>query len=140
MLDLSAVYTEIETQVKTAESDLHVVKFGHKPQIPGAMLLLPGDVARTTHRGILKASDLQLLVLVGKADARQAMVDLFRLFAAVCAVVDPAFGNPAPGVAIHWTTCADVTITNATFDTASMAGVPDTYLAFLLHLEITGGA
>lgn len=135
-MDLDAVYTEIESQLRMV-TGLRVVKWGQKPQIPGALLLLPDSASRTTYRGVIKVSDVQCLVLVGRADARQAMKDLMRFFSAVAAVLDPAFGGTG-GTAIVWDTCADVTITEATFDTASMAGATDVYLAVLFHLDITG--
>lgn len=135
-MDLALIYAEIESQLATV-TGLHVVKLGQKPQVPAAMVLLPGSTERTTYRLGVKINDVQLLVLVAKADARQALKDLWRLHGAVAAVIDPSFVGPA-GTQIVWTTCTDITITEATFDTASVAGVPDVYLAVLFHLDITG--
>jgi hypothetical protein len=135
-VDLNAIYTEIEDQLRLV-TGLHVGRWGQKPQVPGALLLLPDSAQRTTHRGILRVSDVQCLVLVGRADARQALKDLMRLFHDVAAVLDPAFTGVA-STAIVWDTCADVTITEATFDTATVAGNTDAYLAVLFHLDITG--
>jgi hypothetical protein len=136
-VDLDAVYAEIEAQVKLADDGLHVVKYGHKPQVPNTVVLLPDSAARTTYRGGVKVSDVQVLVLVGRADARQGLKDLWRLFAAVAGVLDPAFNGPYDQT-VTWDSCSDVTITEATFDTATMAGATDVYLAVLFHLDITG--
>lgn len=134
-MDLDAVYTEVEGKL-AAVTGLHVVKFGQKPQVPGAMLLLPDSESRSSYRGMTKVSDVQLLVLVARADARQGLKDLFRMRLAVVTVIDPSFVGATPPVA--WTTCSDITVTEITFDTASVAGAPDVYLAILFHLDITG--
>jgi hypothetical protein len=131
-MDLSAVYAEIETKLRTV-AGLRVVKQGEKPQVPGAMVLLPDSVARTTYRGGSKATDVVVLVLVAKAVARQAQADVLAYAShtgarSITAVLDPA----------SWVACTDVTITEITFDTATIAGAPDVYLALLFHLDITG--
>lgn len=127
-MDLGDVFDEIETKLRAGMSQLRVVKWGQKPQIPGAMLLLPDGIARTTYRGVWKVSDVVLLILSGRANTREALTGLFDLSSAAAAILDPT----------AWTTCSDVTLTNITFDTASVAGAPDAYLAALLHLDITG--
>jgi hypothetical protein len=132
-MDLAAVYAEIETRLKTI-SGLRVVKQGEKPQVPGAMVLLPDSIARTTYRGGSKVSDVVVLILVGKAVARQAQADLLAYASSsgarsVSAVLDPYAG---------WVACTDVTLTETTVDTATIAGAPDVYLVLLFHLDITG--
>jgi hypothetical protein len=134
-MDVGAVYAEIESQLATV-TGLRVAKWGQKPQVPGAMLLLPDGLARTTHRGIMQLSDVVVLLLVGRADTRTSLTNLYTVGAQVAAVLDPAFVNVA--AAIHWTTAADVTITEVTYDTASIDGVSGVYLAALFHLNITG--
>lgn len=131
-MNLSAVYTEIETKLRTI-TGLRVVKQGEKPQVPGAMVLLPDSIERTTYRGGEKATDVIVLVIVAKAVARQAQADVLAYAASsgarsVRAVLDP----------VTWTNCNDVTITELTFDTITIAGAPDVYLGFLVHLDITG--
>lgn len=131
-MDLNAVYAEIETKLKTI-SGLRVVKMGEKPQVPGAMVLLPDSIARTTYRGGSKASDVVVLVLVARATARQAQADLLAYASSSGARSVSAVLDPAP-----WVACTDVTITEITVDTATIAGSPDVYLALLFHLDITG--
>lgn len=131
-MDLNAVYAEIEVKLKTI-AGLRVVKMGEKPQVPGAMVLLPDSIARTTYRGGSKVTDVIVLVLVAKAVARQAQADLLAYASSsgarsVSAVLDPAV----------WVACTDVTLTEITVDTATIAGNPDSYLALLFHLDITG--
>lgn len=134
-MDVGAVYAEIESQLDTV-AGLRVSKWGQKPQVPGAMLLLPDRLARTTYRGMLRLRDVVVLLLVGRATARAALTDLWQLTVDVATVLDPAFVGSTS--VIHWDTAADVTITEITFDTASVAGAPDAYLATLFHLDITG--
>lgn len=131
-MNLSLVYGEIETKLRTI-TGLRVVKQGEKPQVPAAMVLLPDSIERTTYRGGEKATDVIVLVIVAKAVARQAQADVLAYAASsgarsVRAVLDPA----------TWTNCNDVTITELTFDTITIAGAPDVYLGFLVHLDITG--
>lgn len=131
-MDLNAVYTEIEAKLRTI-ANLRVVKMGQKPQVPAAMVLLPDSIVRTTYRGGSKASDVVVLVLVASVVARQAQADLLAYASSsgarsVSAVLDSA----------SWVACTDVTLTEITVDTATIAGNPDAYLALLFHLDITG--
>lgn len=131
-MDLNAVYTEIEVKLRTI-AGLRVVKMGEKPQVPGAMVLLPDHIARTTYRGGSKVTDVVVLVIVARAVARQAQADLLAYASSagarsVSAVLDPA----------TWVACTDVTLTETTVDTVTIAGNPDAYLALLFHLDITG--
>jgi hypothetical protein len=134
-MNMNAIFTEVESQLRTV-TGLRVCKWGEKPQAPGAMLLLPDGLARTTHRGIMKLSDVVVLLLVGRANSRSALASLFQMTHDVAAVLDPAFVGVA--AAIQWATAADVTINEVTYDTATVAGAPDAYLAALFHLDITG--
>lgn len=128
MLDLDAVFTEAETKLHAAVPELRVVKWSEKPQAPGATFLLPDSIARTTYRGLWKVSDAILLIMVGRSTARQALKDIFRLATSAAVALDPQ----------SWTSCADVTLTETTFDTVTLAGAPDAYLGALLHFDITG--
>lgn len=131
-MDIAAVYAEIETKLKTV-TGLRVVKQGEKPQVPGAMVLLPDRIERTNYRGGSKISDVVVLVIVAKAVARQAQADLLAYASSsgarsVSAVLDP----------VAWTSCTDVTLIETTVDTVTIAGAPDAYLALMFHLDITG--
>jgi hypothetical protein len=131
-MDLGAVYAEIETKLRTI-SGLRVVKWGEKPQAPAAMVLLPEGIARAAYRGMYKVTDVVVLVIVGKAVPRQSLTDVFSYVAttgtkSIYATLDPA----------TWTTCADVTLTDITFDTVTIAGATDAYLGVLFHFDITG--
>lgn len=131
-MDLGAVYAEIETKLRTI-SGLRVVKWGEKPQAPAAMVLLPEGMSRQTYRGMYKIEDVVVVVIVGKATARQALTDLFAYVSqsgsrSVQVALDPT----------SWTSCTDVTLTNVTFDTVTIAGAPDAYLGALFHFDIIG--
>jgi hypothetical protein len=127
-MNLGDVYEEIETKVKADMPALRVVKWGQKPQVPGAMLLLPDSIARTTYRGVRKVTDVVLLILAGRANTREALTDIFNLATQAQAILDPA----------TWVSCSDVTWTETTFDTVTIAGAQDAYLGALLHFDITG--
>jgi hypothetical protein len=129
MFDLDAFFTEAEGKLRAAVPELRVVKWSEKPQAPGAMFLLPDTIERSTYRGMWTVKDVVLVVAVGKAVARQALKDVFRLGTAAATALDPV---------TTWTTCADVTLTTITFDTVSFAGAPDVYLGALLHFNIIG--
>lgn len=131
-MDIAAVYAEIETKLKTV-TGLRVCKQGEKPQVPAAMVLLFDAKERTGYRGGVKLTDVVVLVIVGKAVARQAQADLLAYASdagarSVSAVLDP----------VTWTSCADVTIREVVTDTVTIAGAPDVYLALLFHLDVTG--
>lgn len=132
-MDLKAVYAEIETKLRTI-TGLRVVKMGEKPQVPGAMVLLPDSIVPANYgRGSSVVRDVVVLVIVGRAVARQAQADVFAYAASsgsksVHAVLDPA----------TWVACFDVAITEVTFDTVTIAGAQDVYLGVLFHLDITG--
>lgn len=131
-MDLVAVYAEIEAKLRTI-TGLRVVKMGEKPQIPAAMILLPDSIVRPTYRGSSVIKDAVVLMIVGKAVARQAQKDVFAYASSSGAKSISAVLDPAP-----WTSCTDVTITEITFDTVTIAGAVDVYLAALFHLDITG--
>lgn len=131
-MDLATVYAEIETKLRTI-TGLRVVKQGEKPQVPAAMVLLPDSIVRPTYRGSSVIRDVVVLVVVGTATSRQAQVNVFAYASSsgaksVSSVLDP----------VAWTSCTDVTITEITFDTVTIAGAPDVYLGVLFHLDITG--
>jgi hypothetical protein len=126
-MDLAAVYAEIEGKLSVV-SGLRVVKWSEKPPVPSATLLLPASIERGSYRGHWTVRDAQLMLLVGRANARSALKALFDLATAARIAVDPQ----------AWTTCADVTVTETTIATIGFAGAPDAYLGALLHLDITG--
>lgn len=131
-MDLVAVYAEIETKLRTI-AGLRVCKQGEKPQVPGAMVLMPDSIERQTYRGLDKVSDVVVLVLVGRAVGRAGQAAALAYASStgsksVKAVLDPT----------SWTACTDVTVTETTFDTATIAGAPDVYLAVLFHCDIIG--
>jgi hypothetical protein len=130
MMDLGDVYAEIETKLKAGAgmSGVHVVKWGQKPTVPGAMLLLPSSVVRGSYRGMWVVRDVALLIISGRADTRNALGRILDLAIAARNAIDPA----------SWTTCADVTVTETSFDTITIAGAQDAFLGALLHLDITG--
>lgn len=131
-MDLAAVYAEIEVKLRTV-TGLRVVKQGEKPQVPGAMVILPDSIARTTYRGGEKVSDVVVLVLVAKTVARAAQQQVLAYASSdgaksIKAVLDPT----------TWVACTDLTVTEVTFDTATIAGATDVYFALLFHCDITG--
>lgn len=128
-MDLNAVYAELETKLKANVSGLRVGKWSEKPQVPYGSFLLPDGLARTSYRGMWKISDVQLVLLVGRATARTALADMYTYASAAWAALDPR---------TDWTSCADVTVTNCTFGTIGFNGAPDAYLGAVLHLDITG--
>lgn len=131
-MDVAAVYAEIETKLRTIVG-LRVVKQGEKPQVPGAMVLLPDNISRQTYRGLDKITDVVVLVIVAKAVARSAQADLLAYASSAGARSVKAATDPAT-----WTTCSDVTLTEITFDTVTIAGAPDVYLAASFHYDILG--
>jgi hypothetical protein len=128
MIDLDAIFSEAETKIKAAVPELRVTKWSEKPQVPGATFLLPETIARGTYRGLWKVTDAVLLILAGRAVPRQGLKDVFRLASSCAVALDPQ----------TWTTCSDVTLTEITFDTVTVAGAPDVYLGALLHFDILG--
>lgn len=131
-MDLAAVYLEMETKLRTI-TGLRVCKMGEKPQAPAAMVLLPESIERETYRGLDKVTDVVVLVIVAKAVARMAQASVLAYASStgsksVKAVLDPT----------SWTACTDVTVTSTDFNTVTIAGAPDVYLAVQFHCDIIG--
>lgn len=128
---LAAIYGEIEQTLATVSlpngGNLRIGKWGERPNPPGAYLLLPDRIERMTGRTV-RLVDVVVVVLVGRASNRQALIDIMDLAGAVPAALDPA----------AWTTMSDLTISNIEFDTVTVAGAPDAYLALLIHIDIAG--
>lgn len=123
---LANAYAEIEQALDEVPT-LRVGKWGDVPNPPGAFMSLPASIERMTG-GSVQFNDVQVTVVVGRATNRQSLLDIMRLTGEVSQTLDPR----------RWSTFSDLTINRIEFDTVTVAGAPDVYLAAIFHLDIAG--
>lgn len=125
-LTLSAIYREIEAALGEVPL-LRVGKWGNVPNPPGAFLSLPESLTRMTN-GSIMLNDVVITVVVGRAVARESLDSIMSLTGQVATAIDPR----------RWSSFDDLTITRIEFDTVTVAGAPDVFLAALFHTDIAG--
>lgn len=123
---LSNAYAEIEAALLDVPG-LRVGKWGAVPNPPGAFLSLPESIERMSG-GSVKINDVVITVVVGRAVARESLSEIMRLTGAVSQVLDPR----------RWSTFSDLSITRIEYDTVTMAGATDVYLAAIFHTDLAG--
>jgi hypothetical protein len=123
---LANAYAEIEAALAEV-SGLRVGKWGDLPQPPGAFLGLPSSIERMTNGSVL-FNDLELTVVVGRATARNSLLEIMRLTGAVSQTLDPR----------RWQTFSDLTIVRIEYGTVTIAGGPDAYLSAFFHIDLAG--
>jgi len=123
---LAGMYAEIEKALDEVPG-LRVGKWGDVPNPPGVFLSLPESLERMTGRSI-HLTDVQITVVVGRAVARASLDEVMRLSGAVADAIDPR----------RWQTFSDLTITRIEYDTVTVAGAPDVYLAAIFHTDLAG--
>ena len=123
---LAGIYAEIEAALGDVPG-LRVGKWGAVPNPPGAYLSLPESIERMTG-GSIMLNELMVTVVVGRATDRNSLLEIMRLTGAVSEAVDSR----------RWSTFSDLSISRIEYDTVTVAGAPDVYLAALFHCDLAG--
>lgn len=136
-MDLYAVMTEVDTRLKTI-TGLRTTAIGADAPIavPAAVQYLPDriDFDLTYGRGLDKASDLIVVVFVGRASLRSAVKAIAPYVAGsgTSSIKQKLDSATAP-----YTSCADFQVVYAEIDYNARLGGAD-YLAALFHCNFAG--
>lgn len=123
---LAAIYGELEEVLDTVPG-LRVGKWGNSVNVPAALISLPQSIDRMTG-GTIKLTDVVITVVVGRAVARESLSEIMRLTGAVSETLDPH----------DWQTLSDLTISHIEYDTVTINGASEAFLAALFHTDIAG--
>lgn len=133
VVNLEDVAAELEAALRTV-AGLRVAPWGvEQVQPPAAVIDAPErvDYDQTYGRGVDKFTDWPVYVLVPKTNDRTSLRTLARYAAGA--------GPTSVKAAVEsygYTTCDEVQVVWAEFDTARYAGTD--YLALILHIDIQG--
>lgn len=123
---LTNIYAEVEAALAEVPG-LRPGKWGDIPQPPGAFLSLPESIERMTGGSVI-FHEVQITVVTGVATNRNALTEIMRLAGAVSQNLDPR----------RWSSFDDLTINRIEFDTVTIGGATDAYLAAIFHCDIAG--
>lgn len=123
---LRALFDEIEAALAEVPG-LRVGVWGNALQVPGAFVSLPESVERMSYRSV-KFNDLVVTVVAGRANNKAALTQIMTLTGQVAQTLDTR----------RWDSVDDVSVTRIEFDTVTMNGAPEVYLAAFFHFDIAG--